>query len=618
MNRLGADLELYWQKEAEKLSWFKPWERVLDWREPNARWFVGGELNASHVCLDVHIANGLGHKTAILWHDETGAERQLTYQDLYDLVNRFAAAMKKNGIKKGDVVAIYMPLLPEAIAAMLAVARLGAIHCVIFSGFGFEALRDRIVDVKAKFVITADVGIRRGKKIQLKEILDHALATKNDIERVIVVKNGGDQCFMSQERDVYFDDFIADAPSFCAPEPVESSQPLFILHTSGSTGKPKGVVHGTGGYLTYVHSTIKYAFNINQDSVYWCTAGVGWITGHSYVVYGPLMHGATIVLYEGAHDFPSADIWWQIIERYKVTIFYTAPTALRFFMKYGDGNIARYNLRSLEILGSVGEPINHQVWQWYFDVIGGKRCPIIDTWWQTEMGGFMIAPHAGMDPKMLKPGSVMHPMPGIDADIVSSEGVSVASGTKGFLVIKKPWPGMLMGIWGDPDRYEKSYWSHFKGMFDSGDCAIKDVDGCFWILGRADEVIKISGHRIGTAEIETATLSHPAIAETAAIGVDDCLRGQTIVVFAVLRDGVSVDSSFKSEIIHRVHEALGRFVVVSDVFCIDKLPKTRSGKILRRVLKAMVQGMPLGDLTTMEDECVIEEILAVYKNFKKS
>ncbi|HBL98824.1 TPA: acetate--CoA ligase [Candidatus Dependentiae bacterium] len=620
-NSTPCSYENFWQNEAEKLPWFKPWHTVLDWQPPHARWFVGGEINASYACLDIHIHGELKDKTALVWCDETGVERHLTYSDLYKLVNRIADALKQKGVKKGDVVAIFMPLIPEAVAAMLAVARLGAIHCVIFSGFGADALRDRIRDVKATLIITADAGRRRGKCIPLKETLDRALELDSMVKTVVVVKSTGYAVSMHEGRDIYFDDFLAQASSYCAPEAVESHHPLFILHTSGSTGAPKGVVHATGGYLTYVYSTLKEAFGITKDDVYWCTADIGWITGHSYLVYAPLMHGATVMLYEGSHDYPTDVAWWQIIERFKVTIFYTAPTALRLFMKQGVDDIARHNLSSLRVLGSVGEPLNPQVWEWYARVVGGGRdplrCPIIDTWWQTETGGFMIAPKVLRDHDAVKPGSVMHPLSGIEADIVSSDGLPVEPGSKGFLVIKKPWPGMLVGIWGDNERYKRTYWSRFTGMFDTSDCAIKDRDGCFWILGRSDEVIKISAHRIGTAEIETAVLSQGAVAESAAIGVDDSLRGQTIVLFVVLRAGIAISDSLKKEIIERVHKSLGRFIVITDLFCVDRLPKTRSGKILRRVLRALVQREPLGDLTTLEDGAVIEDICAQYKQFEK-
>lgn len=618
-NNLSSDAERYWQQEAEKLPWFKTWQKVLDWNPPYARWFTGGELNASYACLDLHITTDLKNKIALIWCDETGAERQLTYHDLYLLVNRLADALRDQGVKKGTVVAIFMPVIPEAVAAMLAVARLGAVHCVIFSGFGAEALRNRISDVRAELVITADTGLRRGKYIPLKETLDRALNGDSPVTKVIVVKNSGRTCFMDQKRDVYFDEFIANAKSYCPPESVESSHPLFILHTSGSTGKPKGIVHSTGGYLTFIYSTLKTAFGITKNDVYWCTADIGWITGHSYLVYSPLMHGATVVLYEGAPDYPTDTIWWQIIERYSVTILYTAPTALRLFMQHGDDKITEYALGSLRVLGSVGEPLNPQVWEWYARVIGNNRCPIIDTWWQTETGGFMIAPQMTVPNNQLinKPGSVMYPLPGIEPDIVSADGMPVLPDIKGFLVIKRPWPGMLMGIWGDSHLYKKNYWNHFGGMFDTGDCAIRDTDGCFWILGRSDEVIKISGHRIGTAEIETAVLSHQTIIESAAIGIEDPLRGQTVVLFVVPRAGITDQETLKAEIITCVHKNIGRFVVITGVYCVDKLPKTRSGKILRRVLKALVENRPLGDLTTIEDGAVIEDILALYQQFKQ-
>ncbi|MFH1831564.1 MAG: acetate--CoA ligase [bacterium] len=631
--QLDVATEKFWAQEAEALPWLKKWDNVLDWQPPFAHWFAGGHINASCACLDQHIIGESKNKIAILWEDESGAKRELTYQELYELVNRTAAAMQKYGVKKGDVVTIYMPLIPEAIAAMLACARLGALHNVVFSGFGSDALRNRILDVQSKLIMTADFGLRRGKRFPIKDVVDKAIVGVTCVEHVVVVRREHVRDeqdrpvghLYTNDQDIYFEDFIAGMPNYIAPEKVESNHPLFVLYTSGSTGKPKGIMHSTGGYLTYVYSTLKNAFGINNDSVYWCTADIGWITGHSYVVYGPLMHGATILLYDGSPDYPAPDVWWKLIERYNVSIFYTAPTALRLFIKYGDDYITKHNLESLKVLGSVGEPINPEVWNWYSEIIGCKRCPIIDTWWQTETGGFMIAPRFDMDKNKFKPGSAMYPMPGIDAAIVDGDGKEVPVNTKGFLVIRKPWPGMLLGFYSDQERYKKVYWSRFKNMYETGDYAIKDEDGCFWILGRSDEVIKIAGHRIGTAEVESAVVTHPDVAEAAAIGVDDELRGETVVIFAVLKGGDAIghprldlgSSTLSSAIIARIHQTLGKFVVVSAVYFVDKLPKTRSGKILRRVLKAMAQNKPLGDLSTVEDDCVIDDVLGVYQNFQK-
>jgi acetyl-CoA synthetase len=589
---------------------------VIAGQEPFYHWFDGGMINACHACLDVHMHAGRGGRPAILWEDEQGNARRVSYQELYDMTNRIAAGLTRLGVIKGERVVVYLPMIPEAVATMLAIARLGAVHVVVFSGFGADALRDRIVDVGAKVVVTADRDIRRGKYIHLKDIVDKALMSNVPVDHVLVFKRYEQPCAMHEGRDIFDHELLASVNAdIIAPAHVESSHPLFVLYTSGSTGKPKGITHATGGYLTYVYSTLACTFGIQPDSVYWCTADIGWITGHSYVVYGPLMHGATMVMYDGAPDAPTPDAWWRLIERYNVTIFYTAPTALRFFMKLGDALIRKHDLSRLQVLGSVGEPLNPQVWQWYHDVVGGRRCPIIDTWWQTETGGFMIAPQAGKAWNA-KPGSVARPLPGIEAAVVDEHGAPAPAGTKGFLVINKPWPAMPLGFFGkEQDAYLKTYWKRFPGFYYSGDYAIKDADGDFWMLGRADEVLSIAGHRIGTAEVESAMLTHAAVAEAAAIGVHDELKGETVVVFVILRDGFHTCDALTKELITCVQERIGKFVTPAGVHVLTKLPKTRSGKIMRRVLKAMVQGTPLGDVTTMEDESVIEEVQSVYRDF---
>jgi acetyl-CoA synthetase len=611
--------EAFWAGQAEQLPWFKKWNKVLEWNEPFAKWFCDGQINASYACLDTHLKDATSKdKAALFWEDEEGNTRNFSYKELYEDVNKFASVLKNLGVKKGDNVVLYMPMIPEAVMAMLATARLGATHAVVFSAFSSQALKERIDDLDAKFVITADFGIRRGKKIPLKKIVDEAVEKNSPIQKVLVIKRFDQNLQMKKGRDFIYNDLIKQAESFVEPVPVESNHPLFVLHTSGTTGKPKGIMHATGGYLTYVKSSFKSTFDPSEDSIFWCTADIGWITGHSYVVYAPLLCGTTIFIYEGSPDFPDLGRWWQLIEKYKITMFYTAPTAIRMFIKGGDQWPAKYDLSSLKILGTVGEPINPDVWHWYDEKIGGKRCPIIDTWWQTETGGFMVAPEIGIKNVALKPGSATFPLPEIYADVVDENGNPVPAGTKGYLVIKKPWPGMMMGIYNDPEKVKKTYWSKFSGMYFPGDYAIKDKDGYFWMLGRADEVIKMAAHRIGTTELENAVVSVNAIAESAAVGVQDFVKGEVIVIFAIPKKDVKPDENLKKDVINAVRKQVGTFATPQDVFWVDALPKTRSGKIMRRLLKAVAEGKGIGDASTLEDETSIEKIREMYEKIKSS
>lgn len=611
-----ADREIFWEQQAENLPWFKRWTKVLNWEEPFAHWFVDGQINASYACIDVHIKHGRQEKIAFYWEDERGNNRTVTYGQLFLMTNKYASIMRDAGVKKGDVVIVYLPMTPEAAAAMLAITRLGATQSVVFSGFSPSALQDRIADAQAKFVFTADFVYRKGRLINLKQLVDQALEIPSTIEKVFVIKRHEQVPALVLGRDVVMNDLYNQAADFVEPVPVESNHPLFILYTSGTTGKPKGITHSTGGYLTYVYATIKWAFNLQEDSIYWCTADIGWITGHSYVIYGPLMHGVSSIMYEGAPDFPAPDQWWKLIAKYKATIFYTSPTALRMFKRYDVHHITKHDLSSLKVLGSVGEPINPEVWQWYHDVIGSKRCPVVDTWWQTETGGFMIAPTAGLDLVALKPGSATRPMPCIDAEVVDERGNTVSAGTKGFLVVKNPWPGMTIGLYKDSERFKAVYWERFKGMYYSGDYAIKDDNGYFWLLGRADEVLNIAGHRIGTAEIESATVAVSAIAEAAAIGVFHPITGEGVVIFAIVRQGLTSSIDLEREIVQSTRKHIGSFVTPCGVYFVDSLPKTRSGKIMRRVLRAVLEGLPVGDVTTLENEASVDEVKRVYEQLQ--
>lgn len=612
-----ADMEGFWAKQAENIPWFRRWEKVLEWEMPFAKWFVGAKLNACYACVDVHMHSWRKNKVALYWEGEDGSTMSYSYAQLYREVNKFSSILKNLGIKKGDIVVLYLPMIPELPMAMLATARIGATHTVVFSGFSSQALADRINDTQAKFLITADYGVRRGKKFPLKNIVDEALKLTPGVEKVILIRRGEESINMVEGRDLFFHELMKDADKHVEPVSVESTHPLYILYTSGTTGKPKGIIHSTGGYLVYNYSTYKWVFDISDESIYWCTADVGWVTGHSSIVYAPLLHGATILMYEGAPDYPQPDRWWEIIERYGVTIFYTSPTAIRMFMRYGEEWIEKHDLSSLKILGSVGEPINPEVWEWYYEVIGGERCPIVDTWWQTETGGIMISPAPGLELVPLKPGSATLPLPGIDAEVVDEDGKPVPPGKKGYLVIRKPWPSMLMGIYKDPERYKEVYWSKFEGMYYTGDYAIKDEEGYFWILGRADEVLKVAGHRMGTAEIESVVVEVPFIAEAAVIGVPDPVKGESIVIFAILKEGYSPDEKLKDEIVKTLRKQIGPIATPKSVHFVEKLPKTRSGKIMRRVLKAIVTGGKIGDVTTLEDEASVEEIKTVYDEFKK-
>ncbi|MCK4650872.1 acetate--CoA ligase [Candidatus Babeliales bacterium] len=605
---LDCSLKDFWENKAKNIFWFKKWKKILEWDYPYAKWFVGGKLNASYLCLDQNIKRGLKDKVAIYWQDESGQEQSFTYNQLYKQVNKFAYALKNIGIKKGDIVILYLPMIPQAIISMLAVARIGAIHTVVFSGFSSKSLKDRINDTKAKFLITADVGIRRGRVIPLKDFVDDALNDVSCIEKVVIVKRSNRKINLKENRDLLYDELINNSENYVEPEPVEATHPLYILYTSGTTGKPKGIVHSTGGYLVYVYNTFKNCFGIDEKTVYWCTADIGWVTGHSYVVYAPLMHGITIVMYEGAPNYPDLSVWWKIIEKYNVNIFYTSPTAIRMFMQYDDKYIKKHDLSSLKRLGSVGEVLNPQAWHWFFNKIGKGKCQIIDTWWQTETGGFMMSPTAKDDIEKLKPGSVNFPLDGIYADVVDKNGCSVTLGQKGFLIIKRPWPGIMIGIHNDDEKYKKIYWSKFKGSYYPGDYARKDEDGYFWLLGRADETLNIAGHRIGTAEIEKVAVSNEFIIEAAVAGIPDNIKGDGFVVFAVIRNGFDNKNNLKEQVILNFRNQIGAFVKPKNVYFVNSLPKTRSGKILRRVLRSIVLGESLGDITTLENEACLDEI----------
>jgi acetyl-CoA synthetase len=597
----------FWERFAKELDWFRPWKTTLQWKAPYAKWFVGGKLNVSYNCLDRHVVTPRKTKAAIIWEGEPGDSRVLTYWDLHREVNRFAAALKRAGVKKGDRVTIYMPMVPELPIAMLACARIGAPHSVVFGGFAPEALRDRIHDAESRVLITADGGFRRGGIVPLKKNVDEALKECPDVDTVIVLKRTRQEIAMQAGRDVWWDDFIKDAPAYCAPEKMDSEDMLYLLYTSGSTGKPKGIVHTTGGYLTGVYATTKWIFDLHDTDVFWCTADIGWVTGHSYIVYGPLANGTTSVMYEGTPDYPDKDRFWRIVEKYGITICYTAPTAIRTFMRWGEEFPKRCDLSSLRLLGSVGEPINPEAWVWYWKVIGGGRCPVVDTWWQTETGHILITPLPGIT--TLKPGSATRPFPGVEADVVNDKGESAKAG---YLVLKKPWPGMLRGIYRDPQRYQAQYWSKYAGIYFTGDGAKIDEEGYFWLLGRVDDVMNISGHRVSTMEVESALVDHPHVAEAAVIGRPHEIKGQAIAAFVTIKDGTPQTKELMEEIKGHVAKKIGALARPDDLIFASDLPKTRSGKIMRRLLRDIAEGKALGDTTTLADPNVVATLKEKY------
>ena len=599
--------EKFWAAAARELSWFKPWRKTLSWKVPHARWFVGGKLNLSHNCLDRHLDGPRRNKAALIWEGETGEVRTLTYLQLHREVCLFANALKGLGVGKGDRVVIYLPLLPEAAVAMLACARIGAVHGVVFAGFSAESLRDRINDAGAKVVVTADGGWRKGSVVRLKAAVDEAVRSAPSVTAVVVLKRTGTDVSITEGRDHWWHRLTAKAEASCPAAALDSEHPLFVLYTSGSTGKPKGVLHTTGGYLVQTAWTAKNVFDLRETDVYWCTADVGWVTGHSYVVYGPLACGATTMMYEGAPMHPRPDRFWEIIERHRVSVFYTAPTAIRAFMRLGAAHPKKRDLSSLRLLGTVGEPINPEAWRWYRDVIGGKRCPIVDTWWQTETGAIMISPLPGAT--ATKPGSATLPLPGIDADVVDRNGDSVPLGSGGYLVVRRPWPGMLRTIWGDDARYQKQYWSQIPGLYFTGDGARRDRDGYFWILGRIDDVLNVSGHRLSTMEIESALVAHASVAEAAVVGRPDELQGQAVAAFVTLKGGKTPSPELKAELREHVARAIGAIARPAEVRFSDSLPKTRSGKIMRRLLREIASGGAVsGDVTTLEDFGILAKL----------
>jgi acetyl-CoA synthetase len=609
--RAAADPEAFWASFAAELDWFERWSSVLEWKPPYAKWFVGGTLNVSYNCLDRHITSARRNKAALIWEGEPGDERVFTYWDLHREVSKFANALKQLGVQRGDRVAVYLPMIPEAAIAMLACARIGAPHSVVFGGFSSESLRDRINDAQAKALITADGGFRRGRVVNLKENADQALADTPSIQTVVVVRRGAGleaPCAMQTGRDVWYHDVMEKASADCPPEHMDAEDMLYILYTSGTTGKPKGVVHTTGGYLTHVYATTKLVFDLRDDDCYWCTADVGWVTGHSYIVYGPLANGATVVMYEGAPDWPDRGRFWRTIEKYGVTIFYTAPTAIRAFMRWGTDWPAQSNLATLRLLGTVGEPINPEAWIWYQEHIGHKKCPIVDTWWQTETGGIMITPLPGITET--KPGSATVPFPGITADVLTADGESVNAG---YLAITKPWPGMLRTVYGDDERFRQNYWSRWPDIYFPGDGAKRDADGYYWILGRVDDVLNVAGHRIGTMEVESALVDHPAVAEAAVVGRADELKGQAIAAFVTVKEGVSATEAFKAELKEHVSKKIGAIARPDDILFAADLPKTRSGKIMRRLLRDIAEGRALGDTTTLADSAVVARLKSEYE-----
>ena len=611
------DYVSFWNNCAKSLSWFKPWTETLQWNPPFARWFVGGKINASYNTLDIH-QDSKSEKPAILWEGEDGTARKITYKEMFVEVKKLANVLKSLGVKKGDRVTIYLPMIPELPISMLACARIGAIHTVVFSGFSSKSLSDRVEDSQSKIIITADGGYRKGKIINLKEIVDDSASSVQFVKNVIVYQRTG-QKIQLNEKDLLWHEVMQNSSEECDAEILDSTDSLYILYTSGTTGKPKGVLHGIGGYLTHLHSTYKWAFDIKDTDVYFCTADIGWVTGHSYVVYGPLLHGATQVMYEGAPDHPDSSRMWDIIQKYGVTIFYTTPTALRMLMKFGDDIPNSFNLSTLRLLGTVGEPINPEVWKWYFNVIGKKKCPIIDTWWQTETGGMLISPLPGIETIPLKPGSATLPIPGLDIEVVDETGNEVEPETKGSLIIKTPWPGMLLGLWKDAEKYKDVYWSKFESLYYPGDYAIKDSDGYLWLLGRSDDVLKVAGHRIGTAELESSIVSHNDVAESAVCGIPDEVKGESIIAFVMLKENVSTsEEQLRSELRETIRTQIGPIATPSQFYFVNKLPKTRSGKIMRRLLKAIAKNETIGDVSTLEDGAAVNEIQSAFQELQKN
>ena len=610
----ASDPEGYWSSWAAELDWFEPWERVLKWSPPHAEWFMGGRINVSYNCLDRHVEDGRGERTALIWEGEPGDARTFTYAELHGEVSRFANVLRGLGVEKGDRVTIYLPMIPEAAIAMLACTRIGAIHSVVFGGFSPDSLADRNNDAASKLLITADGGWRRGSVVQLKANADAALEQSPTVQNVVVVARGGDlteqtDARMKEGRDHWYHDLMAEVSSSCPAVSMDSEDTLFILYTSGTTGKPKGVVHTTGGYLTQAYATTKAVFDLKDDDVYWCTADVGWITGHSYIVYGPLANCAQVVMYEGAPDTPDRGRFWELCEKYGVTIFYTAPTAIRAFMRWGDEWPRKYDLSCLRVLGTVGEPINPEAWMWYHEVIGGERCPIVDTWWQTETGAIMITPLPGLTET--KPGTATHPFPGIEAAIRDESGEDT---TAGYLAITKPWPSMLRAVWGDEQRFRETYWSKWSNVYFPGDGAKVDEDGYLWILGRVDDVLNVAGHRIGTMEVESALVDHPAVVESAVVGKAHEIKGESIAAFVTLKEGIDGSDELLTELRAHVSAKIGAIAKPELVVFTAELPKTRSGKIMRRLLRDIAEGRAIGDTTTLADPEVVKRLQAMHED----